>query len=137
MMFGLQNASISLGRYTNSLFRVQNGSDISGITGVFVKTNNWYRMVGSTLSGSDSWKLRVYDMGAAHPEIDAPTGPLVATLDGLARRGSGATSGISALAISAGGVTGLDPWNLYDRGRVLVDNLVVSVIPAGTYIIVR
>ena len=135
MMFGLHNASISLGRYTNSLFRVQNGDTISGVTGVFVKTNNWYRMVGSTLSGSDSWKLRVYDMGTAHPEIDAPAGPLVTACDGLARRGT--TSGISALAISAGGVTGLDPWDLYDRGRVLVDNIVVSVIPAGACIIVR
>ena len=135
MMFGLQNASISLGRYTNSLFRVQNGSDISGISGVYAKGDHWYRMEGRTLSGSDSWKLRVYDMGTAHPEIDAPAGPLVTACDGLARRGT--TGDISAIAISAGGVTGLDPWDLYDRGRVLVDNIVVTTIPAGTCIIVR
>ena len=135
MMFGVNNASISLGRYTNSLFRVQNGDTISEISGVYAKGDHWYRMVGSTLSGSDSWKLRVYDMGTAHPEIDAPTGPLVTACDGLARRGT--TGDISAIAIVTGGVTGLDPWDLYDRGRVLVDNIVVTTIPAGTCIIVR
>ena len=76
-------------------------------------------------------------MGAGHPEIDTPAGPLVASRDGLARRGSGATSGISAIAISSSGVSSRDPWDPYDPGRVLVDNLVVSVIPAGTCIIVR
>ena len=140
MMFGLNaksNVGASLGRYTNTVFRAQNGNEFPWIDSVFVKPDHWYRMEGTTLSGSDNWKLRVYDMGTAHPEIDAPTGPLVATLDGLARRGSGATSGISALAISSGGFSSRDPWDPYDPGRVLLDNLVVTVIPAGTYIIVR
>ena len=101
------------------------------------KSDHWYRLEGTTLAGSDSWKFRAYDMGTAHPEIDAPAGPLVAVHDGLARRGSGATSGISAIAITAGGVSSRDPWELYDRGRVLLDNLVVTVAPSGTYIIVR
>ena len=117
------------------MVEAQTGGSISGIDGVFVKTDHWYRMEGRTLSGSDSWKLRVYDMGTAHPEIDAPAGPLVTARDGLARRGT--TSGISAIAITAGSVTGLDPWDLYDRGRVLVDNIVVTAIPAGACIIVR
>ena len=43
----------------------------------------------------------------------------------------------SAIAITAGGVSSRDPWELYDRGRVLLDNLVVTVAPSGTYIIVR
>ena len=55
--------------------------------------------------------------------------------EGLARRGT--TGDISAIAIVTGGVTGLDPWDLYDRGRVLLDNVVVTVAPSGTYIIVR
>ena len=56
---------------------------------------------------------------------------------GLARRSSGATSGISAILIGAGGVPGLEPWNLYDRGRVLVDNIVVTALPSGACIIIR
>ena len=76
-------------------------------------------------------------MGTAQPEIDSPAGPLVATCDGLARRGNGATSGISALAIASGGISSLDPWDVYDQGRILLDNLVISIIPTGTYIIVR
>ena len=140
MMFGLNaksNVGASLGRYTNTVFRAQNGNEFPWIDSVFVKPDHWYRMEGTTLSGSDNWKLRVYDMGTAHPEIDAPTGPLVATLDGLARRGSGATSGISALAISSGGFSSRDPWDPYDPGRVLLDNLVVTALPSGTCIIVR
>ena len=57
---------------------------------------------------------------------------------GLARRSSvGATSGISSFCITACGVAGLEPWDVYDRGRVLVDNIVVTALPAGTCIIVR
>ena len=135
MMFGLNGSGASLGRYTNSLFRVQNGNTFP--TYEATKSDHWYRLEGTTLAGSDSWKFRAYDMGTAHPEIGAPAGPLVAVHDGLARRGSGATSGISAIAITAGGVSSRDPWELYDRGRVLLDNLVVTVAPSGTYIIVR
>ena len=137
MMFGLYPDAASLGRYTNCLFRVQSGNTFPTIKYGDMKTDHWYRLEGTTLSGSDSWKFRAYDMGATHPEIDAPAGPLVAARDGLARRSSGATSGISSICISTGGMSSLDPWDLYDRGRVLVDNLVVSVIPAGACIIVR
>ena len=121
MMFGLNAKSTigaSLGRYTNTVFRAQNGNEFPWIDSVFVKPDHWYRMEGTTLSGFDNWKLRVYDMGTAHPEIDAP-------------------SGISALAVSSGGFSSRDPWDPYDPGRVLVDNLFVSIIPAGTCIIVR
>ena len=63
---------------------------------------------------------------------------LRAQRDGLARRSSGgATSGISSFCITACGVAGLEPWDLYDRGRVLVDNIVLTTVPSGTYIIVR
>ena len=77
-------------------------------------------------------------MGTAHPDIDAPNGTELVRLDGLARRSApGAMSGISAIAISAGGIGGLEPWNVYDRGKALVDNLVVTAIPGGVYLIVR
>ena len=77
-------------------------------------------------------------MGTTHPGIDASPGELVVQNNGLARRSSvGATSGISSFCITACGVAGLEPWNLYDRGRVLVDNIVVTATPSGTYIIVR
>ena len=104
-----------------------------------LKTDHWYRLEGTTISGSATWKFRVYDMGTAHPEIDTPPpGEPLATVDGLARRSSvGATSGISAILIGAGGVAGLEPWNLYDRGRVLVDNIVVTALPSGACIIIR
>ena len=137
MMFGLYPDAASLGRYTNCLFRVQSGNTFPTIKYEAMKTDHWYRLEGTTLSGSDSWKFRAYDMGATHPEIDAPAGPLVASRDGLARRSSGATSGISSICISTGGMSSLDPWDLYDRGRVLVDNIVVTAIPAGACIIVR
>jgi hypothetical protein len=139
MMFGLvpNSNSASLGRYTNSIFRAQNGGTMQGVVSESVNPAHWYRLEGTTLSGSDNWKFRAYDMGTAHPEIDAPAGPIVATCDGLARRGSGATSGISAIAIASGGISSLDPWDEYDPGRILLDNLVVTIIPAGTYIIVR
>ncbi len=44
----------------------------------------------SSRSGSDNWKFRAYDMGTAHPEIDAPAGPIVATCDGIGARASAA-----------------------------------------------
>jgi len=139
MMFGLvpNENLVSLGRYTNSIFRAQNGGTMQGVASESVNPAHWYRLEGTTLSGSDNWKFRAYDMGAAHPEIDTPAGPLVATYDGLARRGSGATSGISAIAIASGSISSRDPWDEYDPGRILLDNLVVTIIPAGTYIIVR
>ena len=139
MMFGLvpNETLVSLGRYTNSIFRAQNGGSMQGVTSASVNPTHWYRLEGTTLSGADSWKFRAYDMGTAHPEIDSPAGPLVAMCDGLARRGSGATSGISAIAIASGGISSLDPWDVYDQGRILLDNLVITIIPSGTYIIVR
>ena len=139
MAFGLAAHTdyISLGRYTNTVFRTQNGGTFQWLSPESMNPAHWYRLEGTTLSGSDSWKFRAYDMGTAHPEIGTPAGPLVASRDGLARRGSGATSGISAIAISSSGVSSRDPWDPYDPGRVLVDNIVVSVIPAGACIIVR
>ena len=138
MSFGLWPASKSLGRYTNSLFRVQNGVALNSLTDVpTIQADHWYRLEGSTVSGSGSWRFRAYDMGTAHPEIDAPNGAVVASADGLARRSSGATSGISAIAFGTGGIPSLEPWDLYDRGRLLVDNLVLTTIPAGTCIIIR
>ena len=78
--------------------------------------------MGSTVSGSTNWTFRAYDMGTAHPDIDAPNGTELVRLDGLARRSApGAMSGISAIAISAGGIGGLEPWNVYDQiGRAHV-----------------
>jgi hypothetical protein len=139
MAFGLAAHTdyISLGRYTNTVFRTQNGGTLQWLSPESMNPAHWYRLEGTTLSGSDSWKFRAYDMGAGHPEIDTPAGPLVASRDGLARRGSGATSGISAIAISSSGVSSRDPWDPYDPGRVLLDNLVVTALPAGTCIIVR
>ena len=103
-----------------------------------VETDHWYRLEGSTISGSGMWKFRAYDMGVAHPDIDAPPGELVVHADGLARRSSvGATSGISSFCITACGVAGLEPWDVYDRGRVLVDNIVVTALPSGACIIIR
>jgi hypothetical protein len=140
MAFGLSYEASSLGRYTNTVLRVQDGSGAYSVAGVPpLKTDHWYRLEGTTISGSGTWKFRAYDMGTAHPEIDTPPpGEPLATVDGLARRSSvGATSGISAILIGAGGIPGLEPWNLYDRGRVLVDNIVVTAIPSGACIIIR
>ena len=137
LAFSIYPAAPSLGRYTNTIIRAQNGGGMRNLTGR-IETDHWYRLEGTTVSGSDNWKFRAYDMGTTHPEIDAPPGELVVQADGLARRSSvGATSGISSILISAGGVPGLEPWDLYDRGRVLVDNIVVTTVPSGTCIIVR
>ena len=139
MAFGLSHEASSLGRYTNTVLRVQDGSGANPVAGVPpLKTDHWYRLEGTTISGSGTWKFRAYDMGTAHPEIDTPPpGEPLATVDGLARRSSGATSGISSILIAAGGVAGLEPWNLYDRGRVLVDNIVVTALPSGACFIIR
>ena len=137
LAFSVYPATGTLGLYTNTVIRAQNGSGMPSITGR-VETDHWYRLEGSTISGSGMWKFRAYDMGVAHPDIDAPPGELVVHADGLARRSSvGATSGISSFCITACGVAGLEPWDVYDRGRVLIDNIVVTAIPSGTYIIVR
>ena len=140
LAFGLyaDGDSSSLGRCTNSIFRVQNGTfkNVGGC--VITATDRWYRLVGTTVSGSTNWTFRAYDMGAAHPDIDTPNGTELVRLDGLARRSDpGATSGISSIAISGGCIGGLEPWNVYDRGKVLVDNLVVTTVPGGTCIIIR
>ena len=139
MSFGLYYSASSLGRYTNTVVRAQDGSGAYSVAGVPpLKTDHWYRLEGTTISGSGTWKFRVYDMGTAHPEIDTlPPGEPLATVDGLARRSSGATSGISSILIGAGGIPGLEPWDLYDRGRVLVDNIVVTALPSGACIIIR
>ena len=137
LAFGLYPANISLGRYTNTVIRAQNGGSMQAVTGR-IETDHWYRLEGTTVSGSDNWKFRAYDMGTTHPGIDAQPGELVVQSDGLARRSSvGATSGISSICISAGGVPGLEPWDVYDRGRLLIDNIVVTAAPSGTCIIVR
>ena len=137
LAFSVYPATGTLGLYTNTVIRAQNGSAMPAVTGR-VETDYWYRLEGSTISGSGTWKFRAYDMGATHPDIDAPPGELVAQNNGLARRSAvGATSGISSFCITACGVAGLEPWDVYDRGRVLVDNIVVTALPSGIYIIVR
>ena len=137
LAFSVYPATGTLGLYTNTVIRAQNGSGMPSITGR-VETDHWYRLEGSTISGSGMWKFRAYDMGVAHPDIDAPPGELVVHADGLARRSSvGATSGISSFCITACGVAGLEPWDVYDRGRVLVDNIVVTALPSGACIIIR
>ena len=137
LAFSIYPATGSLGRYTNTVIRAQNGSAMPNVTGR-IETDHWYRLEGSTVSGSGTWKFRAYDMGTTHPEIDTSPGELVVQNNGLARRSSvGATSGISSFCITACGVAGLEPWNLYDRGRVLIDNIVVTALPSGACIIVR
>ena len=140
LAFGLYPSSSaeSLQRYTNTVIRAQNGGSLTRVPTGFLETDHWYRLEGTTISGSGTWNFRAYDMGAAHPETDTPPpGEPLATADGLARRSSGATSGISAILIATSGAPGLEPWDLYDRGRVLVDNIVVTATPSGTCIIVR
>ncbi len=137
LAFGLNPTTKTVGLYTNTTIRVQNGSAMQSVSGR-IETDHWYRLEGSTVAGSGTWKFRAYDMGTTHPGIDAPPGELVVQNDGLARRSAvGATSGISSILISAGGVPGLEPWDLYDRGRVLIDNIVVTTTPSGTCILVQ
>ena len=139
LAFGIfaNNNSTSLGRFTNSVLRVQDGT-IKNVSGCVLPPDRWYRLVGSTVSGSTNWTFRAYDMGTVHPDIDTPNGTELVRLDGLARRSApGAKSGISAIAVSAGSIGGLEPWDVYDRGKALVDNLVVTAIPGGVYLIVR
>ena len=77
-------------------------------------------------------------MGTTHPEIDAPNGVELVNLSGLGRRSAaGETSGISAIAFGAGSISSLEPWNPYDGGKVLMDNIVVTAVPGGVYLIVR
>ena len=73
MAFGLSHEASSLGRYTNTVVRAQSGGGANPVAGVPpLKTDHWYRLEGTTISGSATWKFRAYDMGTAHPEIDTP-----------------------------------------------------------------
>ena len=141
MAFGIASASssYSLSRFTNSVFRVQGtGSPYNVGTPVLKESGHWYRLVGTTVAGSTNWAFRAYDMGTTHPDIDAPNGVELVNLSGLGRRSAaGETSGISAIAFGAGSISSLEPWDPYDGGKVLMDNIVVTAIPGGVYLIVR
>lgn len=136
LAFGVGGKDMSLSRLTNTFFRVQNGGALAD-TGVNVPDkSHWYRFEGTTVVGEDTWSCKVYDMGAAHPGIDAPNGACIVDQKNLARRGP-ADMPITSLLITSSGITSRDPWDPYDPARVFIDNLVVTKVDSDALIIIR
>ena len=101
-----------------------------------VDLSHWYRFTVVGKATTNTYRLRVYDMGAEHPTADAPRGTLVCAVNDL-EPAKAFSTGVSAFYLTAEqvgntpGETGVDPR------QMLVDNIEMKSVPAGLSILIR
>ena len=139
MTFGFSgNDAMLIGVHTNVTPRVLSGPGVSQIyASKAAEPSHWYRFEGTTLLGSGTSTVKIYDMGTTHPTIETPKpSEVFHTFDNLLYRGA-LDEGIASFAVTANNVCGATPWDEEDPGCFLLDNIVVESVPSGMMILVR
>lgn len=140
MTFGFFQGSETqmLGFYTNVTLRAVDGQTMADRAAPKAcEADHWYRFVATAKPADRMWSLKAYDLGTTHPDVDTPTpAETFAAFDNLTWR-AGAEDALSALGLTAGGCQGWQPWDVYDSGNLLVDNIVVERLPLGLTLHVR
>ena len=114
-----------------------NGSAGTMVSGsAAVDTNHWYRFVAELDLDASTYTAAVYDMGADQPTLDTaePATP-AETFGGATFRFrmdlTAATGGLTALGLSAYGVTGGDTGDTNINLTARFDNLTIDHTPSG------
>ena len=136
--FGLKPAgdTNTLGYNTKMAFAVhagngdQTGTEISGDA-----RNCWYRFVATVDLDAKTWRVDVYNQGAAHPASDDANGTLVQSFEDLSFLVDD-PSGVSAFGLAAGASAGTQS-TAEDTKCLLVDNVVVEEHQRGMAVIFR
>ena len=105
-------------------------------TAAQINPSHWYRFAVTVRPETGTYSVRVFDMGATHPECGgAAGGTFVAERKDIPFLNEMGEEGIGAFYIHSYGARG--DWNVtgMDAGNVLVDNIVVSTIPGSVFTI--
>lgn len=99
-------------------------------------TSHWFRYEATANLDTGTWDCSLYDMGLAHPELNTPKGALVHSWKNLRCRAP-ADEGLSSICVYGQGMVGFDPWDVYNPGAGLLDNIRVEKVPSGCLVLVR
>ena len=97
---------------------------------------HWYRFRAKLNPKTRTYSVNAYDMGADHPDLDAPDGTLVGTLKNLAFVDA-SVDDLSTVCLRAVGVRAEEPWRAEDGGMAFFDNLKAECRGDGCLIVVR
>ena len=128
------NTADACGLYVGAVPYVRSGD--SNQTGEALDTTHWYRFSVSAPLDTETYSMKIYDMGTTHPGATSPNGTLVREFANLAYRNGSPVEGISGFALSGFGAPGYSAWDAEDPDALLFDNIKVKVVP-GMRIIVR
>jgi len=138
--FGISNTvAETMGAYYNKTMAAfalgGEGPSLVG-TAAQIDPSHWYRFAVTVRPEAGTYSVRVFDMGATHPECDgAAGGTFVAERKDIPFLNEMGEEGIGAFYIHSYGARG--DWNVtgMDAGNVQVDNIVVSTIPGSVFTI--
>ncbi len=138
--FGISNTvAETVGAYYNkTMAAFALGGEGPSLVGTAAQINpsHWYRFAVTVRPETGTYSVRVFDMGATHPECGgANGGTFVAEQRDIPFLNEMGEEGIGAFYIHSYGARG--DWNVtgMDAGNVLVDNIVVSTIPGSVFTI--
>lgn len=112
-----------------------NGAEVRTYATGTLDASHWYRLALKGDVDAHVYSLRVYDLGAAHPQADTPVGEVVAAFDDVPF-GFVDSDGISSLGFAGFGAAGVQAYQEDDPTAPLFDNLRV-VVPSGSILILK
>lgn len=98
-------------------------------------SHSWYRFVATVDLDAKTWRVDVYNQGAAHPASDDENGTLVQSFEDLSFLVDD-PSGVSAFGLAAGASAGTQS-TAEDTKCLLFDNVVVEEHRRGMAVIFR
>lgn len=132
--FARTGTATTLGYYSAVKLFAKGGSGES-VSDVSVGMTTWYRFVATFDLDAKTWRVDVYNQGAAQPATGSGDGTLVASFENLTFAYDD-PSGFSAVGIAGGGTTGSDPLAA-DKKGVLFDNVSVTGDDFGLMFLVK
>ena len=134
--FGISNTvAETIGAYYNktmAAFAV--GGEGSALVGTSsqIDPTHWYRFSATVRPELGTYSVRVFDMGATHPDCDAAGGgTFVAEQKDIPFLNEMGEEGVGSFYIHSYGARGTLDNTGMDAGNVLVDNIVVTTLPGA------
>ena len=115
---------------------VMSGSEARYFDPKFVDPTHWYRFVSKFDMKTKKVDVAIYDMGASHPDADAPLGTKIAEATGLDFV-DGTVEELSTVCLYAVSGRQNKPWQREDEGCAFFDNLKAVHKPNGFTFIIR
>lgn len=103
---------------------------------VAIQATHWYRFTANVDLDSETYSLRVHDMGDTQPSLSTPRGALVASMDNLGFRTGSVAGGVTSIGFGTYGNPSIGDMGANDPGVALYDNITIGH-PFGTMVIIR